>query len=284
MPEASLSDAQSSSTAATLKKNPPRIQRIRSFGSFLLALYVFVGVFLTLFNHGLWYESMTQLGNQPSWVFHLSDAFIWSVYAILSFLIIFLMTDDAKTHASVANVIMRIMRKKSSRESIPIIAALLNIVALFVTDVFYMISISSLLDPTFISFTVINAGIVGVATYYYVAPPVWEMTEAKNDRAKCEALKLEHDVNMSLANSVIWATIIIIASVYFIIVTQVVYPSVDVKLRATAAFTNIVSGFVVNLTYLTIGIWVGILGKLWDNALRVRKEISKLEFGEEKSQ
>jgi hypothetical protein len=280
LPEASPLEEQSSNVW-NLKEDLDRHRRVRSFGSFLLALYVFIGVLVILFTHGLWCESMTELGKPPSYLFHVRDAFILWTYAFPSFLIIFVVTDDARTHASIAKVIMRITGKKTSNEyTIPNITALLNTVILSLTYFSFLVGISGLMNAFSISFTVVNAGIVSIATFYYIVPPAWEIMKAEDGRARFEALKLEHDANMSLGNNVIWAMIILIASVVFISWTQLICPTVDPTLWYTMAFVNLQALTVAQLAYLAVGIWFGILTRLWDNAWRIRKEIVKLKFAE----
>jgi hypothetical protein len=263
------------------QRGPSENMRLRSLGGLLLGFYTFIGFLVLLLTHGLWYESMTELGLPPFYTFHVNEALGLWLFSIPSSVFVFIITDDARTYKSIANLFERKLRRRkdASKEAAPYIPALLNAAVISITSVCYLLYVPSMINAFSLSFTAVNAGIVAIATFYYVGYPIWDLFEIRDDKVRFEILKLEHDTTMGLANSVIWATIILIASVVFITWTQVIYPSVkDEALRSTAAFTSLQALSVSQLAYLTLGIWFGVLGRLWDYAFRIRKEIAKLGF------
>lgn len=252
------------------------------FGSFLLAFYMLLGAILILLTNRLWIDNINLLGKHMICSYQLKDVFTLWLYALPGFIIILLITGVIKGHKFVAGSLFN--KNELSDVSKAVITSIINGVIVFLTYSYYLITIPELITAFSVSFTVINAGIVSVATFYYIAPLPTEImkTKMKDPKALLEALKLEHGSHMSLGNNVIWTTIILMASVVFISWTQVIYTSVDQSLRDSVQFSYLQAINIIQLAYLSFGIWFGLLSRLWDRAARIAEYISTLELSEPK--
>jgi hypothetical protein len=251
----------------------PLHSKVGTFGSFLLGVYSYIGLVLNLVGHGLWYESLMELELSSYYHFTLKEGIIWSIYLLPSLVLIFVITSVFKCHKIVA----KLFRKTSSPdEAYPIIAALANVSIIFASYIFLLCFIPSLLHPYLICFVAANSGIVGISTFYYIAPPPWEILKSKDKTQYIEALKLEHDWIWRAINMISWATVILAISVIFVSWTQIIFPLVPQEKRNTFAFIKLEAYSTIELMYLIFGLWFGILARLMDYSWRIRKKVAEL--------
>lgn len=224
------------------------------------------GLFVTLLGHGLWYESLVELGIQPYYNFRLSDAITWSIY-ILPFPILICMATSS----------LKNCKKPLRIETRANIAALTNLVTTYCAYTFLCYFIPTLLHPFSLSFVFIFAGIIGISTFYFVLPPTYEILRSNNIQQETEALKLEHDWIWRAINIISWAIVILVASAILTSWTQVILPAIPPEKRYTYAFTKIEVQSVIEIIYLVVGLWFGILGKFMEYSWRIRKRIAQLD-------
>jgi hypothetical protein len=67
-----------------------------TLGSFLLAVYSYLGFVILFVGHGLWYESMIELGLPIYYHFTLEESMLWSIYFLPSIIPIFVITSSFK--------------------------------------------------------------------------------------------------------------------------------------------------------------------------------------------
>ncbi|MGD6806015.1 MAG: hypothetical protein ACQCN4_03550 [Candidatus Bathyarchaeia archaeon] len=246
-------------------------------GSLTLALYMLLGTLLLLLSQRFWVDNFTVLGKDVICSYSLTTAIALWLGSLPAFVAILLVTQNIKNGAFVAKKLTGKNEFKSEWKAI--FAALINGVAGSITYVCYIAFLPELVTAFSIAFTVINIGILCVSTFYYLAPLPKELMKSSTDpTALLEALKLEHSANMGLANNVVWVTVILLVSVVFLGWTQVIYPSVDATLRLSIALNYLQAITVIQLAYLCLGVWFGVLSRLWDRAWRIAKEIADLKL------
>lgn len=252
----------------------PLYRKIGTFGSFLLGVYPYIGFILIIFGHWLWYEGLMQLGLSHYYHFSMIESVSWSIYLLPITVLIFVITSDFKCHKIIAKLFVK---ASFPDEACPSIVALINVSIIFASYIFLLYFIPSLLHPYAISSLSTTAGIVGISTYYYVAPPVWEVLKFKNKAYYVEALKLEHDWIWRVINILSWAIVILPISVIFASWTQIIFPLIPQEKRNTFAFIKLQAHSTIELIYLILGVWFGILRTLMDNSWHIRKRIAELE-------
>jgi hypothetical protein len=243
---------------------------IPTFGSLSLSFYVFVGPLLILLTEFFWVKNINLIGEHLLCSFSFEGALLYWLFAIPSFVIILFVTTYIK-------------RKDVSCDLNAIIASTVNGLTVFVMYFIYLAYLPELISAFAISFIVISLGIVGIATYSYLRPTAAQSLKLKysmtDEKALIEALKLEHSANMGLANNVIWVTIILIVSVVFLSWTQVIYPSLkDPTLVNSFQMGQLQAINIIQLVYLSFGIWFGILSPLWTRAWQIVKDVAKFSL------
>jgi glucan phosphoethanolaminetransferase (alkaline phosphatase superfamily) len=78
-------------------------------------------------------------------------------------------------------------------ELLAFFSALLNVIVIFTFYAFLLYCVPGLFFPYALGYVLCIAGIVGISTFYYVHPPMWEVLKSENEERYIEALKLEHD-------------------------------------------------------------------------------------------
>jgi hypothetical protein len=246
-------------------------------GSFLLALYTFIGFFILIYSHGQWYESMIEMGLHVFYVFNTTDALPWSISTLPGCILIFLLTYSFKHDRFIATALARALkRERLSIVAKPYIAALTNLIVISTMQMLLSFFIPGFWNPFIIIYMFVLAGIVSVSTYYYVFPPAWELFQSKDVRMELEALKLEHEVNWKIINIISWVITFLAISAVFALWTQIIFPSIPMEKRVTMAAIKVQVMSGVQISYLIIGVWFGILGPLIDYSWRIRKRIAEL--------
>ena len=72
------------------------------------------------------------------------------------------------------------------------------------------------------------------------------------------------------------AVIIILASITIASWVQVIFPSIPVEKRSSPSFIKLEACSAIEILYLLIGLWFGILGKLMEYSWHIRKKIAEL--------
>jgi len=247
--------------------------KLGTFGSFLLGVYSYIGLVIILFGHGLWYESLREIGVLPHYRFTIEEGGIWSIYLLPSLVLIFVLTSGFKRHKLIAKLFEK---KIFSLEAYSLMAAFVNVTVIFVSYVFLLFFIPSLFHPFKVCFVFVNAGIVGVSTLYYIAPPAWKAWKSKNRVQEIEALKLEHDYIWKAVNIISWTAVIMAVSAIFVSWTQIILPSIPAEKRYTFSVIKLQAYSAIELIYLILGLWFGILGRLMEYSWRIRKRIAEI--------
>ena len=161
-------------------------------------------------------------------------------------------------------------------EAYSLTAAFVNVIVIFISYVSLLFFIPSLFHPYPVCFVFVNAGIVGISTFYYIAPPPWEVLKSKNRVQEIEALKLEHDWIWKAINIISWTAVIMTVSAIFISWTQIIFPSIPTEKRNTFSVIKLEAYSTIELIYLILGLWFGILYRLMDYSWRIRKRIAEI--------
>ena len=246
--------------------------KLGTFESFLLGVYSYIGLVIILLGHGLWYESLREIDVLPYYRFNIEEARMWSIYLLPTFALIFVLTGRFKCHKLIA----KLFEKSFSVETYPLMAALVNVTVISVSYVSLLFLIPSLFHPFTICFVFVNAGIVGVSTFYYIAPLPWEVWKSRNRVQEIEALKLEHDYIWKVINIISWAIVIMAVSAIFVSWTQIILPSIPAEKLYTFSVIKLQAYSAIELIYLILGLWFGILGRLMSYSWRIRKRIAEI--------
>jgi hypothetical protein len=256
-----------------------KFERLRSWQSLVLSLFVFLGVYIHLWAHAAWYESTSALGTPALCKLYVSEVFMLWIPSIISLIVVFFITDDALNHNLIESLISRLT--KNAKRQIPSFTAVLNSAVVFITYIAYLILIPNLGNGFSIGWIIINAGIVGVATsrliLYHSKNQEEDIKSQTNQQAVLESYRLEHSLIISLTSNLIWATIIVLVSVVFIIWSQVVYPSFDQSLHNTPAFLNLPTITIIQVSYVTVGVFFGLITQLFVRASEIQRKTMKLE-------
>ena len=247
--------------------------KLGTFGSFLLGVYSYIGLVIILFGHGLWYESLREIDVLPHYRFTIEEGRMWSIYLLPSFVLIFVLTSRFKCHKLIAKLFEK---KFFSVEAYSLMAAFVNVTVMFVSYISLLFFIPSLFHPYLVCFVFVNAGIVGVSTFYYIAPPPWEVLKSRNRVQEIEALKLEHDFIWKAINIISWTALIMAVSAIFVSWTQIIFPSIPAEKLNTFSVIKLEAYSTIELIYLILGLWFGILGRLMDYSWRIRKRIAEI--------
>jgi len=237
-----------------------------------LGVYSYIGLVIILLGHGLWYESLREIDVLPYYRFNIEEGKMWSIYLLPTFALIFVLTSRFKCHKLIA----KLFEKSFSVETYPLMAALVNVTVISVSYVSLLFLIPSLFHPFTICFVFVNAGIVGVSTFYYIAPLPWEVWKSRNRVQEIEALKLEHDYIWKVINIISWAIVIMAVSAIFVSWTQIILPSIPAEKLYTFSVIKLQAYSAIELIYLILGLWFGILGRLMSYSWRIRKRIAEI--------
>lgn len=248
-------------------------------GGMMLAVYAYFGFLILLITHGVWNESKIELGAQVLYHFTVVNGLQWSVLAIFGAAFIFFATYDAKRHEYVIRCLGKIFRKEISKAARALVPSVVNLVFCCITFVLYSLLIPGFFNAFAICFVFLNAGLIGVSTFYYIAPPCWKVfadNGIKKTEHEIEALKLEHAWIWQAIYIISWVSVILAATVVFGAWTQVTYPSIASEQRDTWAVLHLQAMTAIQLIYIVCGLWFGVLGPLMDYSWRVRQRIAQI--------
>jgi hypothetical protein len=239
-----------------------------TLGGFLLGLYVYIGFVLLIAGQGLWYESLTELGITSHCPFTLEESKLWSIYLLPSIIPVFIITSGFKCKLFSLNFPKKFFSTEAD------LATLLNVIVIFALYPLLCYCIPFFFSPYNIGYVFCIAGIVGISTFYYIHPPMWEVLKSENEERYIEALKLEHDWIWRALQIISWAVVILVTSAILASWSQLIYPIIPLEKRASPTFTTLQAWSVVQIAYLLIGLWFGIVGRLMDYSWRIRKRIA----------
>lgn len=237
-------------------------------GGFLLAIYSTLGCFVLLFTMALWYEGQIELGLPTIYQLTRGDAILRSLYSIIGFLPIFIITN------SVGQI------NRISETNKPLAASIFNSVvtiAVYLSISFFAVGFTPLCGFPMI-FAFVNGGIVGVSTYFHVIIPIWKKSKSDNPLCELEVLKLEHDWIWKAINTISQATLIILVSVWIVIFYQISLSVVPVEKRLELGFMKLMSTVAFQATYVLAGLFFGIIAKLWSYSTYIRERVSQLKL------
>jgi hypothetical protein len=197
---------------------------------------------------------------------------LWSIYFLPSIFPIFVITSSFKRKKFSLSFF-----KNLSDVTYPLTSSIFNIIIIFAFFIFLLYFIPSFFDPWVISFVFAYTSIVGISTFYYIGSEPWEILKSGNEARYIEALKLEHDWIWRAINIISWAIVILATSAVFISWTQIIYPGIPVEKRSSFPFIKLQALAAVQVIYLLLGVWFGILYRLMDYAWRIRKRIAGIE-------
>jgi len=196
------------------------------------------------------------------------DAILLGLYSVIGFILICITTDLVKKSNSM------------SEANKPIVAGFLNSV---VTITMYLM-INSIAFGIVVSygfpmvFTFVNGGIVGVSTYFHVIIPIWKKPKSDDPLSELEVLKLEHDWIWKAINTISWAALIMLVSAWLVIFSQISLPLIPVEKRSELGFMKIIGAVAFQATYVLLGLFFGIIVKLWSYSSHIRKRVSQLKL------
>lgn len=234
-----------------------------SLGSVSLSLYSALGLCVLLLTSALWYEGNIELGlPMPSgYEFTIEKSQRASTASIVIF---FLML--ATTRFFEKRVSHLLMDEQENKTRLPFKGAVMTTLLTFV---FYMFIVYAAMGKFVFSgfglifdFTV--AGLVGLSTYLHLNLPFWENRKInkRSTVSEVEALKLEYDWCWKVINGIYWASILIVASVWFFWWSQFVTAVIPVSEWSSFAVSELTTAIVLQMIYIGLGLWFGIIGKL----------------------
>jgi len=127
-------------------------------------------------------------------------------------------------------------------------------------------------------FALVNGGIVGAATYFHVIIPIWKKRKSDDHLCELEVLKLEHDWIWKAINTISWATLILLASAWLVVFSQITLPIIPAEKRLEPAFMKLIGSFAFQAAYVCSGLFLGIIVKLWSYSTYIRERVSQLKL------
>jgi hypothetical protein len=243
-----------------------------TLGSFLLAIYSYLGFVILLVFHAVWYESLTELGLPVYYHFTLKESMLLSIYFLPSIVMTFVMTSKFKRKKFSLSFF-----KNLPDETYALISSIFNTIIIFVSFTSLLYFIPNFFTPSNIIFMFVFTSVIGISTFYYIGPEPLKILYAGNYARYIEALKLQHDWFLRAINIIIWAIVIFSTGVVLVIWTQIVFPWIPVEKRFSYPFIKLQAWSTVQVIYLLLGVWFGILYRLMKQAWHIRKRIAGIE-------
>ena len=227
----------------------------------MIALYASLGGFILLITHGLWYEGHSELGIPLFYQLTLLKSALWGSLSFIGFVPIVVATS------------FYLAKKK------PFNASMVNLflnTLILVTTMF--VTLGSMVWASFsLLFMVANGAIVAFSSYFYVFYGNEDRSPPPNSKYYFEALKLEHDWILRVTNTLSWVVMIIVVSAWLVSWNQTVVPSIPEESRLTLGFVKLQTTQAIQIIYLGLGTWFGIIGKLLNRAQAIHEIIKKIE-------
>jgi hypothetical protein len=237
------------------------------------ALYAGLGGVVLMSHMGLWTEGLLELEITPAAEVPLAEALF------LGLLSLFVLT----VGISVLSSMLIAKNKKFFHVAVANASLTLTVYFFFVVASHcYRNSIEVAVVSSFWSlfFGIINGGIVGCSTYLH-------LVLHKRSRRKSfgiEALKLEHNWALTSFTTLSYASIIFVVSAVLVSWTQLILPSIPIEKYQSVGLMKLYFSAAVQLVYIAVGLWFGLVGKLQGYSLQIHKNMLKLEAKEQKQE
>jgi hypothetical protein len=154
------------------------------------------------------------------------------------------------------------------------LASYINALVTLLLFVLLSILIPGLEVLRIIVFALFVAGIVGFSTYYYIAPPPWEVFKpiSKSREQYIEALKLEHEALWAMITTFLTiTTIVITVTLLWISAAPILASSGS---QDPSIIRKAVDLAILKIAYLLLGLILGVLGALFSYTRRIRMMVA----------
>ena len=105
---------------------------------------------------------------------------------------------------------------------------------------------------------------------------------AKDRDLEIESLKLEHKWFLTAFTSTSYAIMIFVVSAVVVSWTQMILPQIPQEMVNSIGLFYLFMVTVIQLIYIGVGLWMGVVGKLLGYSLRIHKRIRELKIPKKK--
>jgi hypothetical protein len=173
--------------------------------------------------------------------------------------------------------ISALIDKKKEFFVISLVAAFLTLAFYYFTTVATLLSKYSI-EQAFLGsfwsiiFGFINGGIIGCSLYLHLTLQKRAKMTTSDRELEIESLKLEHHWFLTAFTSTSYAIMIFVASAVLVSWTQI-----PVGMTNSIGIHYLFLVTVIQLVYIGIGLWIGVVGKLLGYSLRIHKRMRELK-------